>query len=450
MVVELADANGYFKMGELPDKRDSGMEGVTVTVLSPLQAANNEVPLYAADEPDDEPSDDESVQVDDTVEDKDQEASRICLIDTKYKTSGVAKNGSDEVVCVYDWTSFENVGPNSYTKSELISTELKNSNKPFQTMKIMSIGDIISHLIADSVPRRELRYRHNLDADHHDDEQPDDEMERISPRICIPNDGFVIDKRGSRLFTITYVLLLNYRPKKEPASFSSCLSVILADIQWLSTHGMVVNTPNNLSICLRVHCLVAGGDIPAVFDWSRCVYHSSEYGCRICYSKVVNPENRPQGLYFPDTDAAMRTREDYREANSILGYNGRCLFTDTSITNSRPLDKQNKVLPQALKDIGKQIEKTRSFIPVAFDGAFQDIVQKIRGTRAYIVPTLFIPKMTNTQVAKAIMRLTRGISLSLYWESTERTLNENDACFRFFHNYCKRKISDKQLSVSIL
>ncbi|CEP16238.1 hypothetical protein [Parasitella parasitica] len=106
--------------------------------------------------------------------------------------------------------------------------------------------------------------------------------------------------------------------------------MFLAELQWLSTHGMVVNTPDNLSIRLRAHCLVAGGDIPAVFDWSRCAYHSSEYGCRICYSKGAHPENKPQGLYFPDTDAAMRTREDYMEANSSLGYNGVSLFTQFS------------------------------------------------------------------------------------------------------------------------
>ncbi|CEP15007.1 hypothetical protein [Parasitella parasitica] len=92
-------------MGELPDYTDSGMEGVIATVSSPLQAADNEeAPLYAADEAEDEPSDDESVKVDDTVADKNQEASRICLIDTKYKTSGVVEDGSDDWACVYNCT----------------------------------------------------------------------------------------------------------------------------------------------------------------------------------------------------------------------------------------------------------------------------------------------------------------------------------------------------------
>ncbi|CEP07620.1 hypothetical protein [Parasitella parasitica] len=66
----------------------------------------------------------------------------------------------------------------------------RNSNKPFQTIKNMSIGDIISRLIANPVTREELRYRHNLDADHHDDKQPDDEMDRISIRDVFDADDY--------------------------------------------------------------------------------------------------------------------------------------------------------------------------------------------------------------------------------------------------------------------
>ncbi|CEP18538.1 hypothetical protein [Parasitella parasitica] len=451
-----------------------------------------EVPLYAADEADDEPSNDESVQVDDTVEDENQEASRIRLIDTKYKTSGVVEKGSDDLACVYDCKLFKNVSPNSYTKSELISIELhdlvkefsirrdtygklvrlinttishndklargngsnpqimhrpqiermmqqqatlsahfmiyvrkaycsydrfdsRNSNKPFQTIKIISNGDIISSLIANPLSREELRYRHNLDADHHNDEHPDDEMDRVIIRD-------VFDAED-------YQRIRNTHFTNESASFSSYLSVILAEIERLSTHGVLVNTPDNLSICLRVHFLVAGGDIPAVFDWNRCAYHSLKDA-----SKGVHPENRPQGLYSCDTDAAMRTREDYRDANYSLGFDG---VIDVSTSNTKFYHKCKDgafevgeypfYIPDlVLKKIGKQIEKTRSFIPIAFDGAFQDIVQKTRGTKAvnylvitmYIVPTFFIPEMTSTQVSKAIMRLTRGTSLSLQWEST--------------------------------
>ena len=38
-----------------------------------------------------------------------------------------------------------------------------NSNKPLSTMKIMSLGDIISGLLANPITRQDLEYRHNYD-----------------------------------------------------------------------------------------------------------------------------------------------------------------------------------------------------------------------------------------------------------------------------------------------
>ncbi|KAI8635885.1 hypothetical protein BD408DRAFT_438440 [Parasitella parasitica] len=109
----------------------------------------------------------------------------------------------------------------------------RNSNKPFSTMKIMSIGDVLSRLIANPVTREELRYRHNFGAEHEEDEQPEDPLDRVIIRdvfdgqdyqnlrakhftneydigLCIQKDGFVIDKRDSRLFSMIHVLILNY------------------------------------------------------------------------------------------------------------------------------------------------------------------------------------------------------------------------------------------------
>jgi hypothetical protein len=122
----------------------------------------------------------------------------------------------------------------------------------------------------------------------------------------------------------------------------------------------------------------------------------------------------------------MRTLNDYREANASLGYSGVSLFTqfstfsgpqmfsleemhllcrgvssqllqiltvDLSANNTKFFHKYESgdfevgdypfYIPRLkLKEIGQQIEKSRQFIPVAFDGAFQDVVQKVRGTRA--------------------------------------------------------------------
>lgn len=178
----------------------------------------------------------------------------------------------------------------------------ENSNKAHSKMKIMSIGDVFSRLIANPITREELRYRHTYDSSRDDNDAAGDPQDRVIIRdvfdgedyqaikdthftneydiaFSIMNDGFVNTKRGDQLFTMIQVVILNYNSqirykneysiqlcifpgKKKPVSFSSYLSVILAEIQWLSTHGMVVLTPDNQTIRLRAHCLIAGGDIP--------------------------------------------------------------------------------------------------------------------------------------------------------------------------------------------
>ena len=144
-----------------------------------------------------------------------------------------------------------------------------NSNKPLSTMKIMPLDDIISGLLANPITRQDLEYQHNYDnreedelsgkiADVFDGEiyktLKDRQMFRNTYDQCIAiyNDGFVTDKRGSRLFTIVHVILLNQSPNKryknenmlqiailpypkKPAAFNSFVSVILAEIQSLST-----------------------------------------------------------------------------------------------------------------------------------------------------------------------------------------------------------------------
>jgi hypothetical protein len=150
-----------------------------------------------------------------------------------------------------------------------------NSNKPLSTMKIMSLGDIISGLLANPITRQDLEYRHNYEnreedelsgkiADVFDGEiyktLKDRQMFRntYDQSIAIYNDGFVTDKLESRLFTIVHVILLNQSPNKrykdenmlqiailpDPkklASFNSFVSIILAEIQSLSVEYTMVD-----------------------------------------------------------------------------------------------------------------------------------------------------------------------------------------------------------------
>jgi hypothetical protein len=99
-------------------------------------------------------------------------------------------------------------------------------------MKLISLGDIISGLLANPITRQDLEYQHNYDnreedelsskiADVFDGEiyktLKDRQMFRNTYGQCIAiyNDGFVTDKLGSRLFTIVDVILLNQSPNKR-------------------------------------------------------------------------------------------------------------------------------------------------------------------------------------------------------------------------------------------
>lgn len=60
-----------------------------------------------------------------------------------------------------------------------------------------------------------------------------------------------------------------------------------------------------------------------------------------------------------------------------------------------------------------------------------------------------VPELRDPEARKAIMKLTRGLSLSLQWEFTNDTLNEIDECITLFHSYCRRKRDACNLSISV-
>lgn len=131
-------------------------------------------------------------------------------------------------------------------------------------------------------------------------------------------------------------------------------------------------------------------------------------------------------MYFPDSEAPLRSHDDYLEANPELGFHGPSLFTqlstfsgpqmfvfdemhtlargvssellqlltvDLSFTNNRfyythqdgnlEVEQYPFFIPRArLHRIGQAIEDSRATIPVCFDGSFQNIIGDTRGTRA--------------------------------------------------------------------
>ncbi|KAG2189772.1 hypothetical protein INT46_006025 [Mucor plumbeus] len=267
---------------------------------------------------------------DDIVSDADQEP-----------INSVFQDDAHDPAWVYNYRSMQDIGPNSYNTSKLISMELydlgmiqRNLQEPLSTMKIMSLGDIISELLANPITRQDLEYRHNYDnreedelsgkiADVFDGEiyktLKDRQMFRNTYDQCIAiyNDGFVTDKLGSRLFTIVHVILLNQPPNKrykdenmlqiailpdpkKPASFNSFVSVILAEIQSL------------LTVNIRHDC------------------DTLVLGCRFCYCRGIHPDNQSLRMYFVDSDAELSILEDSVKADPNKGYCGRSLITKVS------------------------------------------------------------------------------------------------------------------------
>jgi len=155
-------------------------------------------------------------------------------------------------------------------------------------------------------------------------------------------------------------------------------------------------------------------------------YYSSVLGCRFCYCRGIHPDNQSLRMYFVDSDAELSILEDSVKADPNKGYCGRSLITKVS-TFAGPtsyvyndmnglargvsselfemftvdlLSSNNKlyytypngdfevenypffISKSKLKEIGEGVEKTRQYIPAAFDGSFQNIIHKMRGTRA--------------------------------------------------------------------
>lgn len=96
------------------------------------------------------------------------------------------------------------------------------------------------------------------------------------------------------------------------------------------------------------------------------------------------------------------------------------------------LDYPFFVTKKNLKSIGDSITKSRKYIPTSFQGSFDNVIDKIDGTRAvdwmdfllYIVPTIVVPYLPNTAVKKAVLALVKGCALALQWQLTESLIDE--------------------------
>ena len=85
-----------------------------------------------------------------------------------------------------------------------------------------------------------------------------------------------------------------------------------------------------------------------------------------------------------------------------------------------------------LKAIGESIAKSRKFIPTSFQGSFDNVIEKVDGTRHVdwldfllsCIHTIVIPYIADIATKKALLSLVKGCALSLQWHLTENMLHE--------------------------
>lgn len=106
-----------------------------------------------------------------------------------------------------------------------VVNSLQTTNIPAASIKIISIGDVISQLLGNQKTRKLLRYRAERDTEegvindyfdgedyknfkknHAAFENPDDVA------IAIYTDGFINENKGKNHFTLIHVIILNYDP----------------------------------------------------------------------------------------------------------------------------------------------------------------------------------------------------------------------------------------------
>ncbi|OAD67250.1 C2H2-type zinc finger transcription factor [Phycomyces blakesleeanus NRRL 1555(-)] len=325
-------------------------------------------------------------------------------------------------------------------------TDTEQSQTPAASMKLMSVGGMFSQILADSATRELLHYRANRESvasqltDIFDGENykqlvqqglfsnPDDIA------IGLYTNGFVNQKKGKSSYTIVHAVVFNLDPSirytneyllyltilsgpKKSTHLDSFLMPIISEIKDLEMHSLVIKS-NGVEICrAKIHLLLASGDIPAVADMAHIGSHANDTECTLKIVLLLC------NLWKTSKPAILckRNQKAHLRLDHCVPYQGDKNFythpDDTLSTTEYPF-----FIPRtSLVTIGNFITSSRPYIPVSFQGSFDNVFSKIDGTRAvdwldfllYIVPTLVIPFLSNRAVKTAVLSLVKGCALAL-------------------------------------
>ncbi|KAG2216785.1 hypothetical protein INT45_009672 [Circinella minor] len=308
---------------------------------------------------------------------------------------------------------------------------------------------------------------------------PNQSMDDLDLAISLFIDGFAPFEGGSSKMTIVHIVFLslppNERYKKKnmlqvsiiPADHTgnlySFLKPLMNELFILENAGMEVRFPNG-SVKVKVHLLLASGDIVGVQELIHHSGHNSSYGCRQCHIKSVSsisPTGRGNGRYYTGTVnmPQERSNDEFKFGNQEFGiakatefaklksFHGSSFFGldemhliganvtkklwsmisgdfETDVNTTIRLPKQ-----KCLKIGSALVESGRTIPSSIFEGSFRDVSRKAGLMRSIdwimflqiVVPTLVFENLVdiytaNSEQVQALMSLVIGCTLALLWE----------------------------------
>jgi hypothetical protein len=221
-----------------------------------------------------------------------------------------------------------------------------DEGKPRRFMKMLSIGEQVSRMLANDETRQMMRYRHNYESiegvykDYFDGaaykvfSQGSGQIftGKDDVAMVLFVDGFRTSKanKGDKL-TIIHLLNMNIPPEyryqdaymvqlailpgpNNPKYIDTFLKPIVDEFYDLSTKGLIVKK-DGVEICrARVHLVMATGDLPASAELAHHDGHMATFGCRICRIKT---ERHDHHTCFLTLDNEIRSSNDFKDPNEM-------------------------------------------------------------------------------------------------------------------------------------
>ncbi|OAD74888.1 C2H2-type zinc finger transcription factor [Phycomyces blakesleeanus NRRL 1555(-)] len=341
---------------------------------------------------------------------------------------------------------------------------------PVNTMKMMSLGDQLVRLLEYKTLKEQQLF-----------DSPDDIA------IALFLHDFVNQKKSKQQLTIMHVIVLNYNPEirytdkyltqlaiipGKPKDLDSFLLSIIDEISSLGKHGLSIKKFNREQIKVKVHMVMASNDIPQVTQFCHHTGHISNKGCRICEIESIS-SSHGKGKYCQGLCATLRTKDNFVRDKKATGikeatifaqlptFSGSCFYRLNEmyllghgidkliyklavLSNTESLEaywpksedgshfmKERYTFSLKESDVklaGRQIQYSRSNIPVSFQGSWDNIIDKREG---------------------ALLALVKGCSICLQWNLNENMIVEIEKDFNIWHQFLDSEITKKNLSVRV-